>query len=256
MADRGRFAGRVAIVTGAGSGIGGEAAKLLAEEGAAVMVVDVDERNAHAVANEISATGGSAIASVCDVRNTDEVVLSVESAVAAFGSVHVLVNNAGIMREARIEDMEEQDFLNVLDVNLTSAFRFSKAVQPLMCEQRYGKIVMTSSRAALGAPGYSSYASSKAGMQGLASALAWELGPFGVNVNCVAPGHVTTPLTEALAIARGGTYGDLREEATSRIALPDVASPRDIAEVIAFLSSDAARFITGQSILTTGRPMQ
>ncbi|WP_114423640.1 SDR family NAD(P)-dependent oxidoreductase [Nocardioides houyundeii] len=256
MEGQNRFSGRVSIVTGAGSGIGAETARLFASEGAAVTLVDIDRSAVETVVAEITAAGGQAVAVICDVRDPDQVDRAVAGAVERFGGVHILVNNAGVMQEATIEQISLDDFTRVMSINLTSAFLFSKAVEGHMRAQRYGKIVMTSSRGMLGAPGYSSYASSKAGMVGLAGALAWELGPYGINVNSVAPGHVTTPLTEELAVKRGGSYEDIRATAASRIALPDIASPRDIAEVIAFLASDAARFVTGQAILTTGRPMQ
>jgi 3-oxoacyl-[acyl-carrier protein] reductase len=247
----GRFAGRVAIVTGAAQGIGAATALRLAEEGATVAALDRNGAGAGATAEAIVAGGGHGFGLECDVASAP----SVESAIAAVadhGRIDVLVNNAGITRDNLLFKMGDDDWATVLQVNLTSVFLMCRAVQKHMVSARYGRIVNLSSRSALGNRGQANYAAAKAGIQGLTATLAIELGPFNVTVNAVAPGYVATPMTAATAERVGMTAEDHQQAVAERTPLGRVARPEEIASVIAFLASDDASYVSGQTIYVNG----
>ena len=248
----GRFDGKVAFVTGGAQGIGAATAQRLAAEGASVAVVDVTEDRATPVVDEIAAAGGTAMAIGCDVADEAAVNAAVEGTVDAYGRLDVLVNNAGITRDNLLHKMSADDWDAVLRVNLTGAFLCSRAAQAHMVPARYGKIVSLSSRSALGNRGQANYAAAKAGIQGLTATLAIELGPFGINVNAVAPGFVASAMTDATAHRLGMSPDDLRKASAEATPLRRVGQPEEIAAVVAFLASDDASYVSGQTLYVNG----
>ncbi|WP_433831791.1 3-oxoacyl-ACP reductase FabG [Actinoplanes sp. CA-015351] len=243
---------RVAIVTGAARGIGAATAVKLASEGAAVAVLDLSLEAGTALADQIRESGGTAVAFSCDVADEAQVDAVVDKVAGEFGSVDVLVNNAGVLRDNLLHKMSSSDWDIVMNVHLRGAFLCSRAAQRHMVPQRSGKIVNTSSVSALGNRGQANYAAAKAGIQGLTRTLAMELGPFGINVNAVAPGFIVTEMTDATAARVGIAAEDMQAKAAEITPLRRVGQPSDIANVVAFLASDAASFITGQTIYVDG----
>ena len=250
----GRFDGRTALVTGGGRGIGAATALRFAAEGAAVVVSDVDREPAEAIAGQIRAAGGRALAVTCDVTQRAAVESLLEAAAREFGTVDMLVTCAGVIRDNLIHKMSEPDWDLVIDTHLRGTFLCAQAAQRLMVPQRFGKMVFLSSNSALGNRGQANYSAAKAGIQGMARTLAIELGPFNINVNTVAPGFVETRMTQAVAQRIGVDYEDLKKVAAERAALRRTGSPEDIAGIIAFLCSQDASFVTGQTIYATGSP--
>ena len=244
-----RFKDRVALVTGAGRGIGAATAKLFASEGARVAVSDLDEGPAKEVAGPI---GGLAIA--CNVSERAQVESMVERTVKEFGRLDVLVTCAGIIRDNLLFKMTDDDWDAVIDTHLKGTFLCARAAQKHMIEKKYGKMVFLSSTSALGNRGQANYSAAKAGLQGMARTLAIELGPYNVNVNTVAPGFVETRMTRATAERMGVDYEAFKLGAASQIPLRRVGQPEDIANVIAFLCSDESSFVSGQNIYVRGGP--
>ncbi|BAL88940.1 putative short-chain dehydrogenase [Actinoplanes missouriensis 431] len=241
---------RVAIVTGAARGIGAATARQFASEGAAVAVLDLGDTSE--VVEQIRSSGGTAVSFSCDVSDEAQVDSVIDKIAAELGSVDVLVNNAGVLRDNLLHKMSASDWDIVMNVHLRGAFLCSRAAQRHMVPQRSGKIVNTSSVSALGNRGQANYAAAKAGIQGLTRTLAMELGPFGINVNAVAPGFIVTEMTDATAARVGVAAADMQAKAAEITPLRRVGQPSDIASVVAFLASDAASFITGQTIYVDG----
>jgi len=247
-----RFEGKVAIVTGGAQGIGAATALRLAAEGAAVAVVDLTADRAQGTADEIAKNGGRAVALGADVSKTPEVEAVVAAAVAEFGRIDILVNNAGITRDAMLFKMTDDEWDSVIAVNLRSAFLMSRECQKHFSAQKYGKIVSLSSRSALGNRGQANYAASKAGVMGLTATLAIELGPFGINVNAVAPGYVATAMTDATARRIGLDPEEMKRLASEQTPVRRVGTAEDIAATVAFLAADESSFISGQTIQVNG----
>ena len=239
--------GKVAVVTGASRGIGRAIALVLAQRGADVVCGDRLEEQAGITAQEIAAATGRRTSScrveVTDTRGAQEFI---DCAVANFGRVDILVNNAGITRDNLIMRISEQDWDDVLDVNLKGAFNCCKAVIRTMMKQRYGRIINISSVAGLaGNAGQTNYAASKAGLIGFSKSLAKEVGSRHITVNVVAPGFVLTALTEDLP-------QELKDAAIKATPLGRWAKPEEIAYAVAFFASDEAAFITGQVLSVDG----
>jgi len=244
-----KFKDRVALVTGGGRGIGAATAELLARQGAKVVVSDMDIAPAEEVAGPI---GGIAIA--CDVTDRAQVDAMIDRTVKELGGLDILVACAGITRDNLIFKMTDEDWDLVIDTHLKGTFLCARAAQKHMVERKHGKMVFLSSTSALGNRGQANYSAAKAGLQGMARTLAIELGPFNVNVNAVAPGFVETRMTRATAERLGVDYDAFKIGAASQIALRRVGLPEDIASVIAFLCSEEASFVSGQTLYVRGGP--
>ena len=249
----GRFDGRVVIVTGAARGIGFGTANRFAEEGASVAIIDLDESAASDAAGRLSLVDGAkAIGVGCDVSNAESVDAAIARVVEEFGGVHVLVNNAGITRDNLLFKMTEDDWDLVMGVHLKGAFLMTKAAQKHFVEQRYGKVVNISSISALGNRGQANYSAAKMGIQGFTRTLGIELGPFGINVNAVAPGFIATEMTDATAARLKMDVEEFRKMNADANPVKRVGYPEDIAAAVTFLSADEASYLTGQTLYVDG----
>lgn len=247
----GRFDGRVALVTGGARGIGLASAARLASEGAIVALADLSESDALSAAASLPG-GKRHIGIGADVGDALSAEAAVARVVDELGHLDILMNNAGITRDNLIFKMTDDDWMEVINVHLTGAFRMSRAAQAHFVAQRYGKIVNVSSISALGNRGQANYSAAKMGIQGFTRTLAIELGRFGVNVNAVAPGFITTAMTDATARRLKLTAEEFRESTAALTAVGRIGEPEDVAAVVAFLASDEASFITGQTLYVDG----
>jgi 3-oxoacyl-[acyl-carrier protein] reductase len=250
-----RSAGRVALVTGGARGIGAATAQRLAEDGAAIAICDLDGAGAEATAARIAREEGvAALGLACNVGIVAEVGRVVAETAQHLGSLDILVNNAGITRDNLIHKMTEEDWDAVQLVHLKGAFLCARAAQREMVKRNWGRIINLSSGAALGNRGQTNYSTAKAGLQGMAKTLAIELGRFGITANAVAPGFIDSDMTRAVAIRLGRDPEEFKDEAAKKIPVGRVGVPRDVANVIAFLASDDAAFVSGQVIYVAGGP--
>ena len=250
----GKLDGRVAFVTGAGRGIGAATALRLAEDGARVVLADIDPEGCQQVAAEIEQAGSQALAISCNVADREAVEAAVAQGVERFGRLDILVNNAGVLRDNLLFKMSDDDWETVMNVHLKGAFLCSRAAQAHMVQQKYGRIISLSSVSALGNRGQANYSTAKAGLQGLTRTLAIELGPFGVTANAVAPGFIDTEMTRATARRQGHDPQQVIEMASKSIPVRRVGQPRDVANVIYFLASEESSYVTGQIIYVAGGP--
>jgi 3-oxoacyl-[acyl-carrier protein] reductase len=239
--------GKVAIVTGSARGLGAATARRLAEEGAHVVITDILSEQARATAASLLEDGLSAHCIVADITESADVRSLVAETIAHFGGVHILVNNAGFPRDRYLVKMSEEDWDQVMEVRLKGAFLASKAVMPTFIQQGWGRIVNISSRAHFGNPTQANYSAAKAGLIGMAKALAIEEGRYGITVNCVAPGFMDTEMVQSLP-----TYETIKERAVAMQPIKRAGRPSDIADAVGFLVSERASFITGEVLHVTG----
>jgi 3-oxoacyl-[acyl-carrier protein] reductase len=243
---------RVAIVTGAGRGIGAAIAHRLAADGMSLGVVDLDEQGSARTAKEIIENGGRAFPIGADVTDEKAAIEAVRQTAAELGPVNVLVNSAGIIRDNLIFKMSTADWDAVMDVHLRGAFLMTRAAQTHMTQAKWGRIVNISSTSALGNRGQANYATAKAGLIGFTKTLALELGKFGVTANAVAPGFVETDMTRATAARQGIDYDDWKLTVARDIPIGRIGQPEDIAAVASFLCRDEAGYVSGQVIYVNG----
>ncbi|AXE28799.1 3-oxoacyl-ACP reductase [Chromobacterium phragmitis] len=236
--------GKVALVTGASRGIGAAIADALAAEGAIVIGTATSESGAAAIHERLSAKGGAG--RVLNVTEDGAVEALIESVEKEFGAVAVLVNNAGITRDGLLMRMKDEDWDAIMDTNLKSVFKASKAVMRGMMKARSGRIInIASVVGAMGNAGQANYAAAKAGIIGFTKSMAREVGSRNITVNCVAPGFIDTDMTRALPEAQ-------REALVGQISLGRLGDAKDIADAVVFLASDRAAYITGQTLHVNG----
>jgi NAD(P)-dependent dehydrogenase (short-subunit alcohol dehydrogenase family) len=244
-----RLQGKVAIVTGAGRGIGEGIALRFAEEGARVVVNDISEADGKRTWEAIRNKDGQAVAVIGSVTVREIVQKMVDTAVKNFGTIDILVNNAGIIRDAALHKMSEEQWDQVIEVNLKGVFLCTQCASRVMREKGYGKIINFSSIAWRGNPGQLNYSATKAGVIGITRTAAKELAPKGINVNCIAPGFIWTDMLKSTPSA---ILERIQKNLPSIIPLNRFGSPRDIADLALFLASDESSYITGQVIYCDG----
>lgn len=241
-----RLDGRVALVTGAGRGLGAAMARRLAAEGAHTVVVDIDGEAAQRVADDLVAQGHDSLAVACDVTDRAQVAALMRRVQAHFGRLDILVNNAGITRDAAFLKMSDEQWRSVLDINLTSMFLCTQEAVPYMLERGAGRIVCIGSIAGNeGNFGQANYAASKAGVIGLVKSLSKELAPKGITINAVAPGFIDTEMTARIP-------DRVKEKLLARIPQGRSGRPEEVAGVVAFLASDDAGYVNGQTLNVNG----
>ena len=236
---------KVAIVTGAGRGLGKGIALKLAAEGAKVVVADIVDSNAEAVVAEIRSAGGTALPVKSNVADKNDVEAMFAKTVAEFGTVDIMVNNAGINRDGQLFKMSDEDWNLVIGVNLTGTFYCTRAAAQIMREKGYGRIVNISSMSWLGNFGQANYAASKAGVVGLTKTASRELAKKGITCNALCPGFIDTDMTR-------GVPANVWDIMVGKIAAGRAGSAEELANVVAFLASDEAAYVTGEVINVSG----
>ena len=246
MTDGKPLAGRVVIITGGTRGIGLASARLLAEDGASVVVSGRDAGRLEAVTRELEASGKAILSVAADVAKREDAERLVEAAREGFGRIDVLVNNAGMTRDQLLVRMKDDDWDQVLDTNLRGVFFMTRAVGKVMMRQRSGRIINISSTAGvMGNAGQVNYSAAKAGVIGLTKAAARELAHWNILVNAVAPGLIETDMS-------AGLPAEARDLLLGQVPLKRIGDAREVAEVVRFLAGDGAGYITGQTIHVNG----
>lgn len=241
-----RLEGKVAIITGSAQGIGKAAAELFVKEGAKVVIADVDERKGKNFEEELRNQGYEVYYYPLDVANKNDVTNMVQKVIEKYGRIDILINNAGITRDAMLVKMSENDFDQVINVNLKGVFNCTQAVAPIMIEQGSGKIINTSSVSGVyGNIGQTNYAATKAAIVGLTKTWAKELGRKGINVNAVAPGFTRTSMVEKMP-------EKVLNYMESIVSLKRLGEPKDIANAYLFLASGESDYITGHVLHVDG----
>jgi len=247
-----RFKDRVAVITGGGRGIGAACVRRFSDDGAAVVIADVDDAPARELANEIEQRGGRAVPVACDVSDRGSVDSLFKAAVERFGQVDFLVTCAGVLRFNLIQNITEPEWDLVIDTHLKGTFLCAQAARVVMVPRQYGKLVLISSGAARGYPARAHYSAAKAGIQAMTRSLASELGEFNINVNAVAPGLVETRMPQQHAEWLGQDYETFKARVVAQTPLKRVGTPEEQAAVITFLCSDDASFLTGETLTVSG----
>jgi 3-oxoacyl-[acyl-carrier protein] reductase len=245
---------RVAIVTGAGRGIGAAIAERLGTDGMAVACLDIDESTAEQTATRLDGLGVRAGAFAADVSDEDSVDRVVAEVAERLGPPTVLVNNAGVLRDNLLFRMSGSDWDTVMQVHLRGSFLMTRAAQRHMTAASYGRIVNLSSTSALGNRGQANYSAAKAGLQGFTKTVAHELGRFGVTCNAVAPGFIVTEMTRATAERVGQTFEEFSAARIALIPVQRAGQPEDVADAVSFFCSPRAGFVSGQVLYVAGGP--
>ncbi|MFO7963245.1 MAG: SDR family NAD(P)-dependent oxidoreductase [Desulfobacterales bacterium] len=251
-----RLEHKTAIVTGAGRGIGRAVAMRLAEEGAGVIVCDIEKSFAESVVRRIEEEGGRAVPSSLDVTDEDRVDMVFEAVAEEYGEIHILVNNAGTRKDVPFHNLTEDQWDMAMSVQTKGTFNCTRAVQKYMVRQKYGKIVNISAPVPAGpeTTGQTAYAAASAAIWGFTKALALELGRYNINVNCVAPDFIDTLMTRELAKRKGMYLSDVEKFTIAKVPLRRMGTPDDVANVVVFLVSDEAGFVSGQIVDVKGGP--
>lgn len=239
------LAGRVALITGAGGGLGAAAALALAARGANVVVNDLKIENAQSVARQAESLGRKTLVSAHDVSDHKAAAELVAQIKDQLGRLDILINNAGITRDGMLHKMSEDNWDQVIRVNLKGPFNVGQAAAKVMIEQKSGRIINIVSVALLGNIGQSNYSASKAGLLGMTKTWALELARHGITVNAIGPGFMDTAMTQAVP-------PEIREKFVQRIPLKKMGKPEDIANAVAFFAGDSASYVTGQCLFVDG----
>ncbi len=240
-----RLKNKVALITGGGSGIGEATVLRFSEEGAKVVINEVNADNANNVAEKIKAKGGEVLVCIADVCKKSDVEKMVKQIIEKFGRLDILVNNAGINRDSFAKKMSEEQWDKVIDINLKGTFLCAQAALGPMIEQNSGRIINTASIGALGNIGQANYSASKAGVIGLTKTLALESARYNITVNCVSPGATNTAMTAKIP-------PEIAQKIKEKIPLRRFAEPKEIADIHLFLASEESNYITGQVIFVDG----
>ena len=241
-----RLQDKVAIITGGGSGLGKESSLLFAKEGAIVVVADFNENASQEVVNEIIAAGGQALSVKVNVAVREDVDAMVQTVIDTYGRIDILINNAGITQDKTLLKMTQDQWQNVINVNLTGVFNCTSAAAPHMVANGFGRIITTSSIVGTsGNVGQTNYAAAKAGVIGMTKSWAKELGRKGVTANAVAPGFISTPMTEKMP-------ENVLEGMRNMVPLQRLGEARDVAEAYLYLASDAGKYVNGTVIEVDG----